>query len=81
MSKENKRFKIESSAIKKVKIKDWGKVPPIACLYLITNLDTDEKYFGVHKYKKGERPGDGNYWHSSKNKKFKKITKNPIYFN
>ena len=77
MSKENKRFKIESSAIKKVKIKDWGKVPPIACLYLITNLDTDEKYFGVHKYKKGERPGDGNYWHSSKNKKFKKITKNP----
>lgn len=75
--KEKKIFKVESSAIKDTKIKEWGKVPPIACFYRITNQDTDEQYLGVHKYKKGERPGDGNYWHSSKNKKFKKICGNP----
>ena len=58
LNKEPKRFKVESSAIKEIKIKDWGKVPPIACLYRITNLDTGEIYWGVHKYKRGERPGD-----------------------
>tara|TARA_B100000214_G_scaffold232712_1_gene169873 strand:- start:3575 stop:5077 length:1503 start_codon:yes stop_codon:yes gene_type:complete len=78
MSKEKKRFKVESSAIKKTKILPYPKnCPPVACLYRFTNRDTNEKYTGVHKYKKGERPGDGNYWHSSKNKKFKKICGNP----
>ena len=55
MSKEKKRFKVESSAIKKTKILPYPKnCPPVACLYRFTNRDTNEKYTGVHKYKKGE---------------------------
>ena len=68
--------KIRATAIKKQKILDW-KSRPEACLYRITNLDTGEIYLGVHLYKKNEFPGDGKYWHSSKNKKFKRICSNP----
>ena len=50
---------------------------PDSCLYLITNLDNNKKYIGVHKYKENEYPGDGAYWHSSKNKEFIKVCNNP----
>ena len=64
--------KIRATAIKKQKILDW-KSRPEACLYRITNLDTGEIYLGVHLYKKNEFPGDGKYWHSSKNKNLKEF--------
>ena len=77
LNKEKKSIKIKSTAIKDTIILQWGKTAPIACLYRITNRDTGEIYWGIHKYKKGELPGNGSYWHSSKNKKFKKICANP----
>jgi|SRR5210317_501669 hypothetical protein len=49
---------------------------PEACLYLITNKTNGKKYEGVHKYKKSEYPGDGTYWHSSKNKEFISVCNN-----
>ena len=74
-NKMKKQYKIKSSSIT-TKILPW-KTPPDACLYRITNLDNNKKYWGVHKYKETERPGDGTYWHSSKNSDFRKICKNP----
>jgi len=68
-------LKIKSISIQ-TKLLEW-KVAPKACLYRITNLDDGKKYWGVHKYKVTETPGDGTYWHSSKNKEFIKVCKNP----
>jgi len=53
------------------------KSKPDSCLYLITNLDNGKQYIGVHKYKAMEYPGDGTYWHSSKNKEFIKVCNDP----